>query len=108
MSEKPSAINVFQSRRFEKSLSKLHDAALAIVEDQIDLIIENPTIGEQKRGDLAYLRVHKFRLNKQLALLGYSWQEQELEIYLLHLGSHENFYDQMKNQRTNDLKIMEP
>lgn len=96
MAEKQNAIKVFQSGRLEKTLNKLADKERAIVEDEIDLIIENPEIGEQKKGDLSYLRVHKFRLNNQLALLGYSWQQKKLEIYLLHLGSHENFYDKMK------------
>lgn len=85
-------IDVYQSRRFEKALDKLPTALLRVVEDEIDKIIDNPAIGEQKRGDLSFLRVHKFPLNKQQALLGYSWVKDKLELYLLSIGSHENFY----------------
>jgi hypothetical protein len=78
-----------------------------VVEDEIEKIIEDPEIGEQKKGDLAFLRVHKFQLDKQLALLGYSWIEDRLEIYLLQLGSHENFYKKMKGQRKLDQKLIQ-
>ena len=77
-----------------------------MVEDEIEKIIEDPEIGEQKKGDLAFLRVHKFQLDKQLALLGYSWIEDRLEIYLLQLGSHENFYKKIKGQRKVDQKLI--
>ena len=84
MSEKPNTINVYESRRFEKALNKLPEIQLKIVEDEVDKIIENPEIGEIKKGDLSYLRVHKFKLNNQQVLLGYSWIEDKIEIHLLH------------------------
>lgn len=104
MSEEQNEIDVYESRRFEKAIKKLTEAQLKVVEDEIEKIIEDPEIGEQKKGDLAFLRVHKFQLDKQLALLGYSWIEDRLEIYLLQLGSHENFYKKMKGQRKVDMK----
>ena len=98
-------IEVFQTRRFGKALDKLPHAALVSVENEIELIIENPLLGELKKGDLNYLRVHKFHLGKQLVLLGYSWVEQRLALYLLSLASHENFYDEMKKARKADLSL---
>jgi len=85
-------IDVYQARRFEKVLRKLPEPQLKTVEDEIDNIIENPEIGELKKGDLSHLRVHKFKINNEQVLLGYSWLESKIEIYLLYLGSHENFY----------------
>lgn len=99
-------IDVYETRRFTKALEKLPDACLVIVEDEIEKIITNPLIGEQKKGDLSYLRVHKFQLNNQLTLLGYSWVEDKIELYLLSLGSHENFYQMQKKQRKTDLKLI--
>lgn len=49
------------------------------------------TLGEQKKGDLAFLRVYKFKMNKQLTLLGYRFDGE-----MLALGSHENFYQDIK------------
>jgi len=108
MSEKPSAveISVYQTNRFEKALRKLPEALCQVVEDEVDKIIENPYLGELKKGDLAYLRVHKFSLNRQQVLLGYSWLEGKLELYLLQLGPHENFYDKAKDQRKSDFKLI--
>ncbi|WP_272661345.1 type II toxin-antitoxin system RelE/ParE family toxin [Providencia sp. PROV089] len=106
MSEPQNEIEVYQSARFEKAMKKLPESDVKVVEDEIDRIIENPLIGELKKGDLAHLRVHKFRLNELLVLLGYSWVSDKLELYLLHIGSHENFYDAQKKQRKADLKMI--
>lgn len=59
----------------------------------------NPNIGKQKKGGgLAFLRVHthKFKTNKQLTLLGYSFDDGALVLELIALGSHENFYRDIK------------
>lgn len=79
---------------------------LRLVEDEIEKILDNPLLVEKKKGDLNYLRVHKFQLNNQLTLLGYSWVEDKIELYLLSFSSHENFYQEHKKQRKNDLKII--
>lgn len=99
-------IEVYETRRFSKALSKLSEPQLKIVEDEIDKIINDPVIGEQKKGDLDFLWVHKFRIDNQLTLLGYSWLKDKVELYLLSVGSHENFYQQQKQQRKADLKII--
>lgn len=108
MLEEQNELSVYESKRFAKSLSKLTTGQLRIVEDEIDKILDNPIIGEQKKGDLSYLRVHKFRMNKQQTLLAYSWISNKLELYLLQFGSHENFYIKMKGQRKIDLKTIDP
>uniref|UniRef100_A0A3B0M257 ParD-like antitoxin of type II toxin-antitoxin system n=1 Tax=Arsenophonus endosymbiont of Trialeurodes vaporariorum TaxID=235567 RepID=A0A3B0M257_9GAMM len=56
---KSQKINVYETRRFTKALSKLPDQLLSLVEDEIQKILNKPKIGEQKRGDLSFLRVHK-------------------------------------------------
>ncbi|WP_081368429.1 type II toxin-antitoxin system RelE/ParE family toxin [Alteromonas mediterranea] len=52
--------------------------------------------GEQKKGDLAFLRVYKFKMVKQLTLLGYSYEDGTVILELIALGSHENFYRDVK------------
>lgn len=106
MSAEQNEIDVYQSNRFEKAMKKLSDAETKVVEDEIDRILDNPLIGEQKKGDLSHLRVHKFRLNDLTVLLGYSWQAGKFELYLLQIGSHENFYEAQKKQRKTDLKLI--
>ncbi len=106
MPEQQKEIEIYQSNLFEKQLKKLSEKDLTLVEDEIDKVIENPEIGERKKGDLSYLWVHKFKMNGHLVLLGYSWQETKFELYLLSVGPHENFYDEMKNRRKADLKLI--
>jgi len=106
MLEEQNEIEVYQSNRFERALGKLSEEQLKVVEDEIDDILDNPEIGEKKKGDLSYLRVHKFKLNNNLVLLGYSWVEDKLELCLLSIGPHENFYDKMKKSRKVDLKLI--
>ena len=106
MSEEVKEIEVFESRRFSKALSKLSDHQLKVVEDHIEKIIEDPNLGEQKKGDLSHVRVYKFKLDNQLALLGYSYVQGQLQLYLLNLASHENFYRDMKKQRKSDLNLI--
>ncbi|EGQ7702666.1 type II toxin-antitoxin system RelE/ParE family toxin [Vibrio cholerae] len=101
-----SEVEVFQTNRFEKQMNKLSQKHCELVEDEIDKIIDNPEIGTRKKGDLSHLWVHKFKLDKQEVLLGYSWVEDKLELYLLNIGSHENYYDSMKKSRKADLKLI--
>lgn len=57
--------------------------------------LQNPEIGELKKGDLAGIRVYKFYMGKQLTLLAYQYSEKKLA--LLSLSSHENFYRDLKS-----------
>ena len=61
-------------------------------------LIEQPTLGDQKKGDLSFLRVYKFKMVKQLTLLGYSYDGGALILELMALGTHENFYRDVKRK----------
>ena len=99
-------LEIYQSRRFEKKFASLTEQEQKTVDEQIELIIDEPEIGERKKGDLNYLWVHKFYMSNQQYLLSYSWVDAKIEIYLLSLGSHENFYDDQKRHRKADLKLI--
>lgn len=99
-------IDVYESNLFTKQLAKLSEKQLKVVEDEIDKVIENPELGEHKVGDLSHLWVHKFKLDSQLVLLGYSWVEDKLELYLLSVGPHENFYQEAKKRRKADIRLI--
>lgn len=55
MSEPQKEIDVYQSARFEKAMKKLPGSDVKIIEDEIDQIIDNPLIGEQKKATLLIL-----------------------------------------------------
>lgn len=87
---------ILQTPSFKKTVKKLHQNQKADLDKAIQALMENPLLGEQKKGDLAFLRVYKFNMVKQLTLLGYSYQDGSLVLELIALGSHENFYRDIK------------
>ena len=91
-------MRIIQTNRFKKVYKKLHQNQLNDINKAIRSVIDDFNIGEQKIGDLSWLRVYKFRVQGQLVLLGYSIDEDESEIVLtfVDLGFHENFYRDLK------------
>ena len=90
-------MEIIQTNRFKKIYKKLHLNQLKSVNKAIETLIKNPEIGEQKKGDLSWLRVYKFKTMDQLFLLGYTIQKnKDLILILVSIGSHENFYRDLK------------
>jgi mRNA interferase RelE/StbE len=79
---------------FQRAAKKFGERDKKILDDVVREIAANPKIGVAKKGDLLGVFVHKFKLNKQEVLLAYEFSESELA--LLALGSHENFYRNLK------------
>jgi len=90
------AHSVIQTRRFARQYKKLNDKSAKDVDGAVEIVSNTPSIGERKKGDLAALLVYKFKSNGQLYLLGYSLDESLRLIYLEAIGSHENFYRDIK------------
>jgi mRNA-degrading endonuclease YafQ of YafQ-DinJ toxin-antitoxin module len=90
-------MQIIQTRQFKQAVKKLTPKQKAELDEAVKTIMNNPFIGQQKKGDLDFLWVYKFRMNKQLTLLAYSYEEQIITLTLLALGSHENFYRDIKN-----------
>jgi len=88
--------SVKQTRRFARQYKKLYDNIASDVDGAVDEVRQNPEIGERKKGDLAALRVFKFRSTGQLYLLGYTLDEGIRLVYLEAVGPHENFYRDLK------------
>lgn len=79
---------------FKRVYKKLHKQHQKIVNEAILDIVNNPAIGEEKKGDLAGVFVYKFKMHAQEFLLAYEWDP--LNRLLLALGVHENFYRDLK------------
>jgi mRNA-degrading endonuclease RelE of RelBE toxin-antitoxin system len=90
-------IEVLQTPSFKKPAKKLHNNQKAELDRAVRTIMEDPLLGQQKKGDLAFMRVYKFKMVKQLTLLGYSYEDGALVLELITLGSHENVYRDAKN-----------
>jgi len=62
-------------------------------------IAENPAIGEEKKGDLRGVFVHKFKLKATQYLLAYRKIGSDLELVMLE--PHENYYQDLKQYLKN-------
>ena len=90
--------NVVQTPTFKKAVKKLKANQKRELDTTVKALMAKPTLGEQKKGGLAFFRVYKFKMNKQLTLLGYSFDNGTLTLELMALGSHENFYRNIKRR----------
>ena len=80
---------------FEKAAKKLHSVEKADLDTAIQHITNDPMDSEAKVGDLFGIQVYKFRMAKQPSLVAYRCID-EATIKLLMIGSHENFYRDLK------------
>ncbi len=89
---------VLQTPTFKKAVKKLHKNQKKELDKVVKSLMEDPLLGEHKKGDLLFLRVYKFKMVKQLTLLGYSYEDNSIVLDLIALGSHENFYRDIKRK----------
>jgi mRNA-degrading endonuclease YafQ of YafQ-DinJ toxin-antitoxin module len=89
-------MEILQTPTFVRQTKKLHLNQKKDLDNAIKAIINDPLIGELKKGDLNGVQVYKFRMINQLTLLAYEYFEEKLQLILLALGSHENFYRDLK------------
>lgn len=92
-------LDILVTPTFAKAVKKLHAKDKAVVDKAVQAIANQPTIGEEKKGDLAGIFVYKFKVNKQEVLVAYQLHPDKFSpssVRLFSLGSHENFYTELK------------
>jgi len=87
-------MKIIQSRSLEQRVKKFNQAQKIILDEQIKLILENPDIGDEKKGDLNEVYVHKFKIVTIQYLLAYRFNKEKLE--LIMIGPHQNYYRDLK------------
>lgn len=90
-------IELRQTPTFKRAYKKLRENERKDVNIAIQYIIDHPEVGELKTGDLAGVRVYKFRVYDQQILLAYEYDGEKI-ILLMAIGVHENFYRDLKNR----------
>ncbi len=86
---------IVQSRIFENKVKKFSVTQKAQLDHAIKDILNSPSIGERKRGDLGSVYIYKFRIVNKIYVLAYAISDEKLE--LLMIGPHENYYKDLKN-----------
>ena len=88
-------------RPFAQYVKKAHKPLQLTIEDEVDVVCVELEIGELKVGDLAGIRVHKFRFSRQEYLIAYRAPMEDVPMEFLivdfyQVGAHENFYAELK------------
>lgn len=91
---------------FSRFVKKARKPLQLAIEDAVEEICENTGAGEAKTGDLAGIRVYKFKFSRQEYLIAYrpprlheTGRAAGVELLIIdfyQVGSHENFYDELK------------
>ena len=89
-------MKVVQTNHFKKEVKKLHSNQKSDLDKAVKVIMKDPETGQPKTGDLSGVLVYKFKMVKQLTLLAYTYHDQTITLTLLALGTHENFYRDLK------------
>ena len=79
--------------RIKKRFPLLLRKKLNEAEDEIAV---NPSLGEEKRGDLKGIQVYKFKVFDQQILLAYQVDKDKKEVIFVAVGGHENFYRDLR------------
>ena len=88
-------MQIIQSRSFERKVKKFTKREKKKLDEEIRKILDNPSIGFEKKGDLRGVFVHKFKVQTNQYLLAYRFFEENLE--LIMIGLHENYYRDLKS-----------
>jgi mRNA interferase RelE/StbE len=92
-------VKIYQSRSFEQKVKKMPKQEKTVLDQQIRRIAEDPAVGEEKKGDLKGVFIHKFKLKTIQYLLAYRKVGKDLE--LIMIGPHENYYRDLKQYLKN-------
>ena len=93
------AMNIYQSKSFENKVKKFNKTQKTNLDEEIKKIISEPEIGTEKKGDLKGIFIHKFKIKATMYLLSYRHTNDGIE--LITIGSHENYYRNLKTYLKN-------
>jgi mRNA-degrading endonuclease RelE of RelBE toxin-antitoxin system len=88
-------MKIIQSPLFARTVKKFNKNEKEILDTEIRNILDNPLIGQEKKGDLKNIFVYKFKIKEKQYLLSYRISKDLLE--LITIGSHENYYRDLKS-----------
>ena len=76
-------MRILTTPRFDRSFKKLHKDEKRALDAAVRSVISDSEIGELRKGDLAGVRVYKFRFNREQMLLAYAANTNQQVIILM-------------------------
>ena len=92
-------MKIYQPRSFEKKVKKMSKSEKDVLDQEVKRIAEDLSVGEEKKGELRGVFVHKFKLKATQYLLAYRRVGDDLELVMI--GPHENYYRDLKQYLKN-------
>lgn len=92
-------MQILQSGSFRKKVRRFRKQEKRTLDNQVRKIVKDPTIGQEKKGDLRGVFVHKFKIHSTQYLLSYRFVGDNLE--LIMIGPHENYYRDLSSYLKN-------
>ena len=89
-------MQVQETPSFRRQVKRLRPNQKVDLDRAVRELANKPLSGAQKRCDLSWVRVWKCHLLGQLSLLASEYRPADDLIVLLAIGSHENFYRDLK------------
>jgi len=87
-------MKIIQSRSFEKKVKRFRKRDKKLLDEQIQRIVDNPAVAQEKKGDLRGVFIYKFKIKTIEYLLSCRFVGDALE--LIMIGPHENYYRDLK------------
>ena len=88
-------MKIYQSRSFENKNKRFSKKEKNALDQEIKKIIKNPSVGEEKKGDLRGVYIYKFKIKTIQYLISYRIINDDIE--LIMIGPHENYYRDLKD-----------
>lgn len=82
----------------KRDIKKLDKPVINMVLDLLKTLAENPHHGTQLSGSFSDLFKLEFRHKGIHYRIAYSINQNRVEVYVFHVGSRENFYDELKRR----------
>lgn len=84
-------MRIIQSRTFEKRVRRFRKQEKKVLDQQVRKLAKDPSMGQEKRGELRGVFVHKFKIHGTQYLLSYRMADADT-LELIMIGPHENYY----------------
>ncbi len=88
-------MRVYQSSSFAKTVKKFERNQKLELDTEIRKVIQDPSIGSERKGDLGGVFVHKLKIQNTLYLMSYRMVGEDIEFIMI--GPHENYYRDLKS-----------
>lgn len=84
-------MRIIQSRIFERRVRRFRKQEKRVLDQKVRKLAKNSSCGQEKRGELRGVFVHKFKIHSTPYLLSYRMADAGT-LELIMIGPHENYY----------------